>query len=102
MISCGVFACQHLTGIVFVLGFSTYFFELAGLTNSDSFALGVGVTAMGVVGNLISWTVLNSFGRRKTFIVGMMVITTTVLLIGIMDGESLSSESLRQRELNFY
>lgn len=84
LISTGVFACQHLTGIVFVLGFSTYFFELAGLSNNDAFALGVGVTAMGVVGNLISWTVLNSFGRRKTFITGMIAITTVVLLIGFM------------------
>jgi len=33
IISMGVFACQHLLGIVFVLGFSTYFFELAGLSD---------------------------------------------------------------------
>jgi hypothetical protein len=84
-ISTGVFACQHLTGIVFVLGFSTYFFELAGLSDSDAFDLGVGVTSCGVVGNLISWAVLNNFGRRKSFVSGMVALTTVLFLIGIMD-----------------
>jgi len=85
LISVGVFACQHLTGIVFVLGFSTYFFELAGLSDSDSFDLGVGVTSCGVVGNLISWAVLNNFGRRKSFLGGMIALTIVLFLIGIMD-----------------
>jgi hypothetical protein len=84
-ISTGVFACQHLTGIVFVLGFSTYFFELAGLSDSDAFDLGVGVTSCGVVGNLVSWTILNNFGRRNSFVSGMVVLTTVLFLIGIMD-----------------
>ena len=81
----GVFACQHLTGIVFVLGFSTYFFELAGLSDSNAFDLGVGVTSCGVIGNLISWTVINNFGRRKTFISGMIALTIVLFLIGILD-----------------
>jgi hypothetical protein len=84
-ISGGVFACQHLTGIVFVLGFSTYFFELAGLSDSDAFSLGVGVTSCGVVGIIISWSVLNTFGRRKAFLSGMVSLTTVLFLIGIMD-----------------
>lgn len=36
------------SGVVFVLGFSTYFFELAGFADSKAFDLGVGVTALGV------------------------------------------------------
>lgn len=31
-----------------MLGFSTYFFELAGFADSKAFDLGVGVTAIGV------------------------------------------------------
>src|SRR5271155_747103 len=72
IISTGVFACQHLSGIVFVLGFSTYFFELAGLSDANAFDLGLGVTGCGIVGNLISWTVINTLGRRKTFVSGML------------------------------
>ncbi|RFU23972.1 hypothetical protein B7463_g12368, partial [Scytalidium lignicola] len=85
VVSCGVFACQHFTGIIFVLGFSTYFFELAGLSDSNAFSLGVGVTSTGVIGNLISWYVLQHFGRRTGFVAGMISLTTVLFLIGIMD-----------------
>lgn len=85
MISMGVFFCQHFVGIVFVLGYSTYFFQLAGLPTSRSFDLGVGVTACGVVGNICSWFVVNSFGRRKIFLVGMVALSTLLILIGILD-----------------
>ena len=84
-ISCGVFACQHLVGIIFVLGYSTYFFQLAGLPDSQAFNLGVGVTACGVAGNICSWFVINTSGRRKVFLVGMAVLTVILFIIGIMD-----------------
>ncbi|KAH7329462.1 maltose permease [Stachybotrys elegans] len=84
-ISTGVFLCQHLVGIVFVLGYSTYFFQLAGLDVSRSFDLGVGVTACGVAGNIVSWFVVERFGRRVIFVSGMAALTGLLLLIGIMD-----------------
>ena len=85
MISIGVFACQHLSGIVFVLGFSTYFFQLAGIPTEKSFDLGVGVTACGVVGVIISWSAINTFGRRRLFFWGMVGMTIVLLLMGILD-----------------
>lgn len=84
-ISTGVFLCQHIVGIVFVLGYSTYFFQLAGLDVTKSFDLGVGVTACGVAGNIVSWFIVESYGRRSVFISGMGALTTLLLLIGIMD-----------------
>jgi len=85
VISVGVFACQHLSGIVFALGFSTYFFELAGIPLSHAFDLGVGVTACGVVGVIISWSVINTVGRRKLFVGGMIGMTIVMVLMGILD-----------------
>lgn len=84
-ISTGVFLCQHLVGIVFVLGYSTYFFQLAGVEASNSFDLGVGVTACGVLGNIASWFVVERYGRRAVFLWGMGALTFILLLIGIMD-----------------
>lgn len=84
-ISVGVFACQHLVGIIFVLGFSSYFFQLAGVSVADSFNLGVGVTACGVLGNFLSWFIVERYGRRIVFLLGMSTLTTLLLLIGIMD-----------------
>ncbi|KAK4233172.1 maltose permease [Achaetomium macrosporum] len=84
-ISTGVFLCQHMVGIIFVLGYSTYFFQLAGVDPSNSFNLGVGVTACGVLGNILSWFVVERFGRRSIFLSGMATLTVILLLIGIMD-----------------
>ncbi|KAJ3533501.1 hypothetical protein NM208_g7959 [Fusarium decemcellulare] len=85
LISIGVFACQHAVGIIFVLSFSTYFFQLAGLDTQKSLDLGVGVTACGVAGNICSWFIVNRFGRRPIFISGMFACTAILLLIGILD-----------------
>ncbi|KAL3464223.1 major facilitator superfamily domain-containing protein [Aspergillus heterothallicus] len=85
VISMGVFVCQHASEIIFVLGYSTYFFQLAGLPDSKSFNLGVGVTACGVAGNIVNWFVVNSLGRRTVFLTGMVSLLTILLLIGIMD-----------------
>lgn len=85
LISTGVFACQHAVGIIFILGFSTYFFQLAGLSTQNSLDLGVGVTACGVAGNICSWFIVNRLGRRPIFLGGMSACTTILLLIGILD-----------------
>ncbi|KAF7529965.1 hypothetical protein PCG10_004940 [Penicillium crustosum] len=85
LISMGVFACQHFAGIIFVLSFSTYFFQLAGLSTSNAFDLGVGLTACGVAGNICSWFLVHRLGRRPIFLGGMVACTTILFLIGIMD-----------------
>lgn len=84
-ISIGVFICQQLSGIIFVMGFSTYLFQLAGVAVYSSFDLGIGVTACGVMGTIVSWFVVNSCGRRKIFLAGMVGLTVCLLLIGILD-----------------
>ncbi|EGX89337.1 maltose permease [Cordyceps militaris CM01] len=85
IISMYIFCCQHFVGIIFVLGFSSYFFQLAGLPTGSSFNMGVGVTACGLAGNIVSWFTVNSLGRRKLFLGGMGILTTILLLIGILD-----------------
>ena len=74
-----------MSGIIFALGYSTYFFELAGIELSHAFDLGVGVTAIGVVGCTVAWSLMNSWGRRKLFILGLVGMTTVMLLMGILD-----------------
>jgi hypothetical protein len=85
LIAIGAFSCQHMTGIIFVLGYSSYFFQLAGLDVANSFNLGIGVTACGFLGNLLSLVVVNGYGRRKVFVQGMAVLTVLLFIIGIMD-----------------
>lgn len=84
-ISVAVFACQQLSGIIFVLGYSSYFFQLAGIATQHSFDLGVGITACGVIGCAVAWSLMNSWGRRNLFILGMAGMTVVLLLMGILD-----------------
>nr|XP_019002616.1 uncharacterized protein I203_05102 [Kwoniella mangroviensis CBS 8507]OCF66077.1 hypothetical protein I203_05102 [Kwoniella mangroviensis CBS 8507] len=76
-----VFILQQISGVIFVLGYSTYFFQLAGFATSDSFKLGVGVTAIGVFGNLSALYSVNKLGRRTLFLGGM--IGCTIINFGI-------------------
>jgi SP family general alpha glucoside:H+ symporter-like MFS transporter len=85
-----VFVLQQVAGVVFVLGFSSYFFQLAGFDTRNSFRLGVGVTAIGIVGNLVSLGTVNWFGRRPLFFYGMIGCAVVNLVVGF---SSLSATS---------
>jgi len=65
------FACQEFSGVQFVLGFSTYFFQLAGFPTAESFKLNVGTLSLAFVGNLIGLSLINRVGRRRLFLIGM-------------------------------
>jgi SP family general alpha glucoside:H+ symporter-like MFS transporter len=84
-IAMGVFAAAQATGVVFALGYSSYFFELAGLSNSNAFTLSIGVTILGLFGVVCSWFLINRRGRRSTSLVGVALLTFLTLLIGILD-----------------
>ncbi|CAG8305351.1 unnamed protein product [Penicillium salamii] len=84
LIVIAVWTINSFSGVNFVLSYSTYFFQIAGLPTSRSFDMGVGVTAVGVVGNICSWWVINTIGRRSLF-PGMVVLTIIVFIIGILD-----------------
>ena len=84
-IAIGTFAVQQATGVSFVLGYSSYFFQIAGVSVSDSFSLGLGVSCIGLVGNMCSWFLVNSAGRRPSYLVGTAFLTVIVLVIGILD-----------------
>jgi SP family general alpha glucoside:H+ symporter-like MFS transporter len=81
----GIFSVAQLTGVVFVIGYSSYFFELAGLSASNSFSASVGVSVLGLVGVICSWFLINRVGRRSTTLVGTSALTVLLFLIGILD-----------------
>ncbi|KAM3072356.1 hypothetical protein ACMFMG_009165 [Clarireedia jacksonii] len=84
-IAMGIFAAAQATGVVFTLGYSSYFFELAGLSNSNAFTLSIGVTILGLIGVVCSWFLINRRGRRSTSLVGVALLAFLTLLIGILD-----------------
>ncbi|KAM0709214.1 hypothetical protein Q7P35_003251 [Cladosporium inversicolor] len=83
-ISIGVYTIQVLSGI-YLVGYATYFFELAGLETSHAFAMGVGFLALGFLGTCCSWVLLSYFGRRRIYNIGLSALIVLLLIIGILD-----------------
>jgi len=79
-----VLVCQEMVGVQFVLGYSVYFFELAGFNDKNAFRLGVGTSGLAILGNLIGIFSTNAVGRRPIFFWGMVACTADTLLIGIL------------------
>jgi SP family general alpha glucoside:H+ symporter-like MFS transporter len=80
-----VYAIQPLVGNFLVIGYAVYFFELAGLDAADAFNLGVGLLGVGFVGTVLSWLLLDHFGRRTIYNYGTCILAVLVLLVGVLD-----------------
>lgn len=83
-ISCLAMAGQTLSGTAFAYS-PSYFFRQAGLAASDSYKLNLGITAIAFCGTLSSWFLINRFGRRPIYVLGYLLLTTNLLIIGILD-----------------
>ncbi|PNY25231.1 Maltose permease MAL31 [Tolypocladium capitatum] len=69
-----------------LIGYANYFFEQAGLSSADAFNMGLGNTALGFVGTVISWPLMNYFnlGRRTIYNSGIVVMTIVLFIIGFL------------------
>lgn len=82
-IACVGYSITTLSG--FAIGnYTTYFFEQAGLSDSDAYSFGLGMAGIGFCGTVFSWYLLTLFGRRTLYLVGMSLITLSMFLIGFL------------------
>jgi SP family general alpha glucoside:H+ symporter-like MFS transporter len=65
-----------------LMGFSIYFFRQAGLTPQGAFNMGMGQYAMGAIGTILSWFVMNWVGRRTLYCWGLAILTALLLIVG--------------------
>ncbi|RSH80714.1 hypothetical protein EHS25_007049 [Saitozyma podzolica] len=82
-IACVAWASTVLVGSSFA-NHPAYFLEQAGFSTSDALQLDLGLRALAFVGTLVSWVNMTLFGRRKTMLVGELVLATSLLLTGIL------------------
>lgn len=68
-IVCAVWLVQTLCGSTF-MGYSTYFYQQAGLEVSASFSMSLGQYALGLIGVVVSWFLMPHFGRRTLYVWG--------------------------------
>ena len=83
-VAIGVYSTQVLCGI-YLINYGTYFFSLAGLNTSQAYYMGIGFLAVGWVSTIFSWYLMQKFGRRPLFNIGLTVLMIIMFLIGILD-----------------
>jgi MFS transporter, SP family, general alpha glucoside:H+ symporter len=83
-ISIGVYSIQVLSGI-YLVGYATYFFQLAGLPGSKAFEMSVGFLAVGFVGTIFCYFLLARVGRRRIYNTGLAILCLLQFVIGILD-----------------
>ncbi|KAI1259477.1 raffinose family of oligosaccharides transporter [Xylariaceae sp. FL1019] len=78
---CVVWAIQTLCGTTF-MGYSTYFYRQAGMAVDNSFTMTMGQYAIGAVGTVVSWFLMQWFGRRSLYLGGQLTLLILLLAIG--------------------
>lgn len=82
-ITCLTWVAQVACGVWFGSNI-TYFLQQAGFSAERSFDVGVGQSAVSVLGTLEAWFLLPRVGRRRLYLVGLCVMVTLLLTIGFM------------------
>ncbi|KAG2414774.1 hypothetical protein HFD88_005962 [Aspergillus terreus] len=83
---------QILSGSTFAYS-PVYFFEQAGMNNNRAFQLGVGCTAVALVGTALSWWLITYFGRRTLYVWGQGILSTFLFIIAIINSTSHTTDA---------
>lgn len=82
-IVCLTWAAQNLCGAG-LMGYSTYFYQQAGLATSNSFNMSLGQYGLGFFGTVLSWVLMTYFGRRTLYIGGLAILNILLFVIGFI------------------
>jgi SP family general alpha glucoside:H+ symporter-like MFS transporter len=82
-VACVTWAIQNLSGSAF-MGFSTYFFEQAGLSTTYAFDMAMAQYGLGAIGTIGSWFMMMRFGRRDLYLGGLMVQFGILMITGFL------------------
>jgi len=82
-ISSIVWLVQSVCGSTF-MGYSTVFYEQAGLPTIDAFDLSMAQYALGAIGTIGSWFMMSYVGRRNIYLYGSAVLCTLLFIIGMV------------------
>lgn len=80
-IVCSVWVISILCGTP-LMGYSTYFFKQAGMATKNAFNLSMVQYAMGFMGTIFSWFLMQRFGRRTLYLYGQVSLFVMLLVIG--------------------
>ncbi|KAF2678873.1 general substrate transporter [Lentithecium fluviatile CBS 122367] len=66
---------QALSGVIFAASYFTYYMQLAGFSTAMSFKLQIVQQVISLVGNVMSWYLVDRVGRRNLTFWGLLVLT---------------------------
>lgn len=80
-ITCLTWVAQNTSGSI-LLGYSTYFFQRAGMATSNAFTFSIISYCLGLVGTVFSWLISGRWGRWTILTGGLVFQMMTLLIIG--------------------
>lgn len=78
---CVTWAIQTLCGATF-MGYSTMFYQQAGMSVDNSFTMSLAQYAIGAIGTITSWFLMTRWGRRTLYLYGQLIMFAFLLTIG--------------------
>ena len=76
-----VWATQALCGLS-LTGWAAYYYEQAGFSVANAFNLSIGMYGLGIFGGIISWVLLPRVGRRRLYLVGLVIMQLMLIAGG--------------------
>ncbi|KAH3664444.1 hypothetical protein WICMUC_005829 [Wickerhamomyces mucosus] len=76
-----IWVIQNVTGSA-LMGYSTYFYLQAGLSESMSFTFSIIQYVLGLLGTLLSWILSQRFGRFDIFFGGLLINFCILIVVG--------------------
>lgn len=77
-----IYGCQYLSGLIFVLGYQSYYFQLLGFSPQKSFLLGMLNNMFMFIANVLSWFLIAHLGRRPLIVWGQLLTAVWLLIVG--------------------
>lgn len=82
VISIAPLCIQAFSGIIFAASYSTYYMQLAGYSTSASFLLQIVQQVISLIGNIMSWYLVDKIGRRNLTFYGLLILNVILWLMG--------------------
>ena len=82
IISIAPLSIQALSGVVSAAGYSSYYIQLAGYSTAMSFRLQIAQQVCSLVGNVMSYFLIDKVGRRNVMLYGLDILTVILILTG--------------------
>ncbi|KAL6836790.1 general substrate transporter [Trichoderma sp. SZMC 28015] len=83
LIVIGIYCIQTLNGNP-LRGYSTYFYQQAGLPTTQAFNMTIAGFAVAIVGGFFSWVLLPLFGRRTIYFWSLVLMFIIMILVGAL------------------